>query len=228
MATAIVVTRSTLSKHLCHSPGVRCCAVWQPFEDKTETELFECIVHLLLALSACVLSRRTKLRIFQSVFIPTLIYGLDSLTLTEKHLKRVDAYYLRFLRRIVGIKASYYSHITNHSVWRSAGYPRKPSDQLNQSQRKLLNQLFLANPEDPSHHVVFSSAFRDRIRVKGRRRGMQFPYWLETTTQRFYREHWTRNPGRGILGPHVVYAEINKSIKRDQKISETAPKRAQT
>ena len=174
------------------------------------------------------LARRTKLRIYQSVFIPTLIYGLDSLTLTEKHLKRIDAFYLRFLRRIVGIKASYYSHITNHSVWRTAGYPRKPSDQLNQSQRKLLNQLFLANTEDPSHHVVFSSAFRDRIRVKGRRRGMQFPYWLETTTQRFYREHWTRNPGRGILGPHVVYAEINKSIKRDQKISETAPKRAQT
>ena len=62
------------------------------------------------------LSRRTKLRIFQSVFIPTLIYGLDSLTLTEKHLKRVDAFYIRFLHRIVGIKASYYSHVTNHSV----------------------------------------------------------------------------------------------------------------
>ena len=70
MATAIVVTRSTLSKHLCHSPGVRCCAVWQPFEDKTETELFECIVHLLLALSACVLVECAMLlqRIVQTAY----------------------------------------------------------------------------------------------------------------------------------------------------------------
>ena len=52
---------------------------------------------------------KEKLRIFQSVFIPTLIYGLDALTLQQKHLKRIDAYYIRFLRRVVGIKASYYS-----------------------------------------------------------------------------------------------------------------------
>ena len=59
---------------------------------------------------------REKLRIFQSVFIPTLIYGLDALTLQQKHLKRIDACYIGFLRRIVGIKASYYPESQTHKL----------------------------------------------------------------------------------------------------------------
>ena len=65
------------------------------------------------------LSERTKLRIFQSTFIPTLIFGLDTLTLADKQVARVDAYYFRFLRRIVNIKASYSSRSTNNVVWRT-------------------------------------------------------------------------------------------------------------
>ena len=73
------------------------------------------------------LSRRSKLRIFQSVFLSTLTYGLETLTQQDKFFKKVDPYYIRFLRRIVGIKASFYPRITNHTVWQRAGYPRKPS-----------------------------------------------------------------------------------------------------
>ena len=76
------------------------------------------------------LSRKSKLRIFQSVFLSTLIYGLETRTLQDKFLKRIDAFYIRFLRRIVGIKASFYSRITNNEVWRRARYPKKPSDFL--------------------------------------------------------------------------------------------------
>ena len=38
------------------------------------------------------LSRRSKLRIFQSVFLSTLTYELEALTLQDKFLKRIDAY----------------------------------------------------------------------------------------------------------------------------------------
>ena len=50
---------------------------------------------------------KEKRQIFQSVFIGTLIYGLDTLSLTTPQLQRVDAYYFRFLRRICKIPASY-------------------------------------------------------------------------------------------------------------------------
>ena len=49
---------------------------------------------------------------------------------------------------------------------------------------------------------------------------MQFLYWFETTTQRFYLypSEWKANPGRGILGPHVVSCAVtNKKLKRDRQ-----------
>ena len=89
------------------------------------------------------MSRHRKSKTFQSVFISTIVYGLDALTLQDKHFKRIDAYCSRFLRRIVGITASYYSRITNKVVWRTAGYPKKPSSFV---QLKMLKQVFLADP----------------------------------------------------------------------------------
>ena len=82
--------------------------------------------------------RKCKLFTFQSVFVSTLIYGLDALTLNPKHLHRIDGIYFRFLRRIVGIKASYYSRISNHVVWRQANYPQRPSDRLRNIQYKMI------------------------------------------------------------------------------------------
>ena len=64
------------------------------------------------------LSRRSKLRIFQSVFLSTLAYGLEAWTLHDNYefLKRIDACHIRFLRRIVGIQASYYSRTNPHCM----------------------------------------------------------------------------------------------------------------
>ena len=117
------------------------------------------------------LARRTKLRIFQATFVPVLTYGMDALTLTDKHLDRIDAFFLRFLRRIVGIKASYYSRVSNHVVWRAANYSKKPSERLHKIQYKMLKEVFAADIDKPLHNVVFASTFRDRIRVSGRKRG---------------------------------------------------------
>ena len=169
------------------------------------------------------LQYREKRKIFQSVFISTLIYGLDALTLQDKHLKRIDALYYRFLRRIVGIKASYYSRISNVEVYRRAGNPRKPSDTLNKSQLKMVKQVFEASTLDPLHQVVFSPALKDRIQATGRRRGGKIPYWVETRNKGHFREEWNRCSRYGILGPNLVYAEISRSL---QSLPDAAPMRA--
>ena len=75
----------------------------------------------------------------------------------------------------------------------------------------------------PLHHVVFNSAYRDRIIVKGRRRGRKKPHFIETTTKRYFSKIWSENPGRGIFGPHAVYSAITRHSKRT---SGHAPKRA--
>ena len=168
------------------------------------------------------LSYRRKLHIFQSVFISILVYGLDSFALNQKQILRVDAVYVRFLRRMVGIKAAYYSRVTNHDVWRRAGYPRKPSDFLFKQQYKMIDTVFKAPIKGPIHNVVFCTGLRDRIYLKGRHKGRRKPYWLETTTRRFFPHAWSECPGSGILGPHTVYTKI----KRELGSAERAPMRA--
>ena len=139
--------------------------------------------------------KKRKLFEFQSVFVSTLIYGLDALTSTPTHLHRIDGIHFGFLRRIVGIKASYYLRVSNHAVWRQANYPQRPSDRL----RDL---------------AVFSSAYRDRIVIKGRHRGRKRPYWVETTTQNFFPNRWTIHSRRSGLGKFTIYAEVNREPEK--------------
>ena len=102
------------------------------------------------------LSWRVKVRIFLASIIPVLLYGLDTVTLELRHLKTIDAWFHRFLRRSMGIKSSYYSRFTNLRVWNLAGKPRLPSQQLVTQQLQLLVKTLSTPPSDPIHHVVFS------------------------------------------------------------------------
>ena len=97
-----------------------------------------------------------------------------------KHLKTIDAWYYQHLRRCMGIKASYNSHVTNARVWSLAGRPVIPSQQLTSTQLKQLVTCLVKPPDDPIHHVVFSPGCKDRIKyTKGLRRGRPQRYWLE-------------------------------------------------
>ena len=167
------------------------------------------------------LKRKVKVKIFQATFLPVLLYGLDSLTLTTPQLRRIDAQYLRFLRRSIGIKASYYSRIPNQEVWRQAGHPTLPSGRLHWVQYKRFVAVFQSDMQDPIHNVVFNSPYKDRILNQGRRKGMQFPYWIEVMSQRYFPDH---TASRGPLGPHSHYADIAKLVRSSS--FELAPKRA--
>ena len=135
--------------------------------------------------------RKRKLFIFRSVFVSTLVYGRDALTLTPKNMHRINGVYFRFLKRIAGIKASYYSRVSNHVVWREANYLQRPLDRLYNLQYKMMYRVF-TSPIWKTHYITwwFSSANRDRIVIKGRHKGRKRPYWLETTTQTFFPERW--------------------------------------
>ena len=125
------------------------------------------------------LSTHTKQRLFSSIFVPILLYGLEHLNLTHKHLQRIDSIYFRFLRRVMRIKHSYYSRISNFEVWVRAGRPMQPSFILQHRQYKQLLTLLHSTPDDPLHNIVFCSAFRDRLQYNPKARGRPKPYWLQ-------------------------------------------------
>ena len=73
------------------------------------------------------LSRKIKVHILQANIVSSLIYGVATLTMEPKHFAKLDAWYFTLLRRVLGIKASYYSRIPSKEVWTQAGKPRLPS-----------------------------------------------------------------------------------------------------
>ena len=170
------------------------------------------------------LSRKIKLHIFQSSFVPILTYGLDAITLTTPLLKRVDAFYYRFLRRVVGVKASYYSRITNQEVWNKANQPRLPSETLHKLQLNMMREVFTQPRTEITHSVVFGSAYKDRTLSQGRRRGMQFPYWIEVMCKRYFPREFSAD--HTALGPHFKYSQIAKLMR--EPFFGLAPKRADT
>ena len=160
---------------------------------------------------------KEKRQIFQSVFIGMLIHGLDTCSLTTPQLQRVDAYYFRFLRRICKIPASYYSKVTNHTAWRQAGYPQRPSDRILKLERKLISQVFQAPDTDPMHNVVFAAAYKDRIFRDGRRHGRPTAHWANTVCRRHYVDLFSQTDH--TADRHRVYALLARQI------SEQAPMR---
>ena len=106
-----------------------------------------------------------KLRVFESNIVSVATYSLATLTLEDKHLKQIDSWYFNYLRRVVGIKASYYSRIPNKAVWLKANKPATPSQTLMSAQFKLLTESILTPTDDPFHHVMFSPGYTDRVNL---------------------------------------------------------------
>ena len=124
-------------------------------------------------------------------------------------MKRINGVHFRFLRRTIGIKASH-SKVSNHVVWRQTNFTRRPSYLLSEFQKKIMRQVFRAGMSNSLHNVVFNTASRDRIVIRGRHRGHKRPYWLQTTTQRYYPLLWSQHSRRGSRGRFSIYSEINR------------------
>ena len=71
-----------------------------------------------------------------------------------KHFATIDSWYFALLRRVLGIKASYYSRISNKEVWVQAEKPVLPSQLVLSQQFRLLLQAIKADSMEPQHHVV--------------------------------------------------------------------------
>ena len=125
------------------------------------------------------LPRKVKVQIFIADIVSCLIYGIGTLTMEDKHFRKLDSWWFQHLPRAIGIKASYYSHITNESVWIQANRPLLPSQIVRSQQFKLLVESVRVPGDQPLHHVVHGPALKDRIaRYKNHKTGPPPPLWL--------------------------------------------------
>ena len=94
---------------------------------------------------------------------------------------KLDSWFLSHLRRVVAIRASYYSHLPKRTVWEQARAPTPPSQLVLRGQLRLLQSLN-ADQQEPLHDVAFSPALRDRISCYTHHEtGPPPPHWLALT-----------------------------------------------
>ena len=71
------------------------------------------------------LTIRTKVAVYRACVLSTLLYASEAWTLYSKQEKRLSAFHMRCLRRILGI--SWQDHVTNNEVLQQAGMPSMPT-----------------------------------------------------------------------------------------------------
>lgn len=99
------------------------------------------------------ISQSKKLRIFHACVISKLMYSLHTTWLNTSERRRLDGFYVRCLRRIVGIPSAYISRINNRTVLERAG-------------SQMLSSTLLAHQLKFFAHVArqpSGSALRDSI-----------------------------------------------------------------
>ena len=107
--------------------------------------------------------RTSKVHIFQANIVSTVVYEVVTPTMQANHFYKLDSWYCRLLRRVLGIRASYYSRIPNQEAWKQAGRPTLPSQVVLSQQFRLLLQAMHVDHTKPQHHVVFAPAYKDRV-----------------------------------------------------------------
>ena len=101
------------------------------------------------------LSVRRKLGIVQSVITSRLLYGLSSAWLNvARELRQLDGFKARCLRRILGVRASFYSRVSNHKVLEQSGHVQY-SRQLLKHQLLLFGKVARKTNDDPLRKLTF-------------------------------------------------------------------------
>ena len=94
------------------------------------------------------LPRGRKLQIYRSLVESKLLYGLACCCLSAAELRRLNGFQARCLRQVLGIKAAYYSRVSNKTVLERAGR-LSASELLIRQQLTILGRV-LRSPSDSS------------------------------------------------------------------------------
>jgi hypothetical protein len=142
------------------------------------------------------ISIKWKLRIYQAVFIPTVLYGMESAHFTTADLQQLDSFHFQAMRKIYKIKATYYTEVINpqaHTtknidIQRRSNIPPL-SQTLFSLQFKYLGHLLRGTQDQLEHNVCFTEGLASRASSASQRRGKPRAHWLEATAERALLQH---------------------------------------
>jgi len=150
-------------------------------------------------------SEAWKLQVYNAVIISRLLYGIESLELTDSLKTRLDAFQIRGLRHILGIEHSFWSRVTNKEIiekanviaetrenitegWeqiiRNKGEKDRKikliSEIMEERKTKLLGHIMRRDEKDPLKQVCFDDEGYQHI-YETRRVGRPRIHWVRET-----------------------------------------------
>ena len=111
-----------------------------------------CKLHKLWGHSSLALLK--KVQIFQAVTLSRLLYGLSSAWLNVAEIRRLNGFQARCLRKIVGIKPSFISRVSNLTVLQKTGQ-RQLGEELLKQQMLLYGRVSRSCPGDLLRDLTF-------------------------------------------------------------------------
>ena len=166
----------------------------------------------------------TKLRTFNSVIVPTLPYGLESVVLLEPHTPRLQSFMMRCLRIILGV--SILDKTCNTSIHKMA-QQQQVSSMLSQRRLRLLGhvvhmddhrlpkQLLVSVPYGGSWAVgVQKSRWNDLVQRDLRKCGLEDSWRVAARN---------RNGWRSVVKTRIE--DCNRLVEEEEKRSKDEQKR---
>ena len=126
--------------------------------------------------------QKMKTRFFKQIFYPMVLYGLEYSAITPTMERKLDAWQAKHLRRVLSIKASMISHITNQKVLDTA--KETPlSKHIYSKQLKYMGHV-LRSDKDKSEFSVCFTKHGNFAEIKAKKRvGRPKHHWAPNTLQ---------------------------------------------
>ena len=125
------------------------------------------------------LSIYQKYRIFDACIISKLLYGLHTAWLSQIQRRKLDGFYIRCLRQILGIRPSFISRVSNEAVLARLGV-QKLSLLLLEQQLRYFGKIARLPDDNPLRQITFQpSSLMIAIQHGSRRRGRPRTTWIE-------------------------------------------------
>jgi len=102
------------------------------------------------------ISRKRKLELLHALVISKLQYGLSTIWLVQAQRRRLDGFYVRCLRKVLGIPAAFYSRVSNKIVLERAGV-LPLTEQILKRQLVILGKV----ARSPADSLLRRCVFRD-------------------------------------------------------------------
>ena len=171
-----------------------------------------------------------RLQVFNAVVISKLTYGLETVQFTESQAKRLDAFQLKGLRKILGMVTTYIDrNNTNEKVfeeankhWKSTGANGREvsttilpvSSYVQKRKLTLLGHILRRNGDDPLFKVSFDQNYIPKT-AHTRRVGHPKQKWINTQMA----NAWS------IIQPGSEYTQTNQQTEtiKDNAINYNAP-----